>query len=74
MAGIDTSAGSGQEPELHHPKGLTRALAKQTFHIVVTYQPAGRYWAFQWLETGIYLLLALLAAVACYWWVVRRSD
>ena len=50
------------------------ALAKQTFHIVVTYQPAGRYWAFQWLETGIYLLLALLAAVACYWWVVRRSD
>jgi len=50
------------------------AVAEKTFHIVVSYQPASRYWAFQSLETGIFALLALLAAGACYWWVVRRSD
>jgi hypothetical protein len=50
------------------------ALAQHTFHIVVTYQPASRYWAFQWIEGGIFALLALLAASACYWWVVRRND
>ena len=50
------------------------AVAERTFHIVLTYQPASRYWAFQSIETGIFLLLALLAGAGCYWWVVRRSD
>jgi ABC-type transport system involved in multi-copper enzyme maturation permease subunit len=48
-------------------------LAARTFHLLVTYQPASRYWTFQWLETGIFLALALLAAIACYWWVTRRT-
>ena len=62
------------------PAGLDAAMrsctsaAQHTFHMVVTYQPAGRYWTLQWLETGIYLVLAMLAAAGCYWWVVRRSD
>jgi hypothetical protein len=39
----------------------------------VTYQPAGRYWPFQGIETGIYVLLAAaLIAVAVA--VVRRRD
>jgi hypothetical protein len=50
------------------------ALAQRTFHIVVTYQPGSRYWAFQWIETGSFVALALLGAAGCYWWVVRRSD
>ncbi|MGH3124369.1 MAG: ABC transporter permease subunit, partial [Streptosporangiaceae bacterium] len=29
------------------------------FRQTVTYQPASRYWAFQWVETAIYLALAL---------------
>ena len=32
----------------------------------VTYQPAIRYWAFQWTETAIYLALALLLAGLCF--------
>ena len=32
----------------------------------VTYQPASRYWAFQWTETAIYLVLALLLAGLCF--------
>lgn len=44
------------------------------FHLrqVVTYQPASRYWAFQWYETAIFLGLALALAGACYWWIRRR--
>ena len=49
------------------------AQVAKTFHVVVSYQPASRYWAFQWLETGIFVALALLAAAACYWWVTRRA-
>ncbi len=39
----------------------------------VTYQPAGRYWPFQGIETGIYLLLAA-ALIAVTFTVVRRRD
>jgi len=31
-----------------------------------------RDWAFQWAETGLYLLLALLLAGFCTWRVNRR--
>ena len=39
---------------------------------LVTYQPASRYWAFQWSETAIFLAPALLLAGFCFWWVRRR--
>jgi hypothetical protein len=40
----------------------------------VTYQPADRFWTFQWIETGIYLALALGLAGVCFWRLrVRRS-
>lgn len=45
-----------------------------TFHALVSYQPISRYWAFQWLETGIFTGLALLAALGCYLWVTRRAT
>ena len=48
------------------------ALAKLHLRQVVTYQPASRFWAFQWAETGIYVLLALLLAGLCVWLVNRR--
>jgi hypothetical protein len=41
------------------------------YHFLVTYQPADRFWRFQAIESGIYLLLsALLLALTAYW--VRR--
>ena len=39
----------------------------------VTYQPASRYWPFQGIETGIYLLLAA-ALIAVTFVLVRRRD
>jgi ABC-type transport system involved in multi-copper enzyme maturation permease subunit len=51
-----------------------RSRAAHTFRLLVTYQPASRYWAFQWLETGLFVVLALMAAAGCYWWIVRRTS
>jgi hypothetical protein len=41
---------------------------------LVDYQPAGRFWALQSYETGIYLVIALLLAGLCGWWVHRRLS
>jgi hypothetical protein len=38
-----------------------------------TYQPASRYWTFQGIETGIYVLLAA-ALIAATFVIVRRRD
>jgi hypothetical protein len=43
-----------------------------TYHEVVAYQPASRYWAFQWYETAIFVGLALAFAGLCFWLVRRR--
>lgn len=49
------------------------AQAARLLHLEVSYQPASRYWAFQGLESGIFVALALLAAGATYRWVTRRA-
>ncbi|MDQ1752399.1 MAG: hypothetical protein QOE71_3455 [Pseudonocardiales bacterium] len=38
---------------------------------VLTYQPAGRYWPFQWYETSIYLSVALVL-VGFTFWLIKR--
>ncbi|MGO9301613.1 MAG: hypothetical protein ACLQEG_14945 [Acidimicrobiales bacterium] len=39
---------------------------------MTTYQPASRYWTFQWIELGLFIVLAVLLAAASTWWVRRR--
>jgi hypothetical protein len=43
-----------------------------TYHELVTYQPAGRYWALQWEELALYGVAALLLGAFCVWWVRHR--
>ena len=62
----------------HAPAAAAKALADcaakvaARFHEVVTYQPASRYWAFQWYELAIFLGAALILAGVCFWDVRRR--
>ena len=50
------------------------AIGRLDLRQVVVYQPGSRYWAFQWLETAMYLVLALLLAGFCIWWTRRRLS
>jgi hypothetical protein len=53
--------------------GANRCLATAGYHSFLTYQPASRYWAFQGIETGIYVAIALLL-LAVTFYVVRHRD
>jgi ABC-type transport system involved in multi-copper enzyme maturation permease subunit len=46
-------------------------LATQNLHFTAEYQPADRYWTFQWLEFAAYLLLAGLLAGFAFWRIRR---
>ncbi len=43
-----------------------------TYHEVVAYQPAGKFWYFQWYDLAIYLAAAVFMAAGCIWWIRRR--
>jgi hypothetical protein len=40
---------------------------------IVTYQPAGRFWTFQFIDAGLYLALAAAALGAAIWLLHRRA-
>ncbi|MFE4212824.1 transporter [Streptomyces sp. NPDC056844] len=47
-------------------------LTEAGFRQQVSYQPAGNFWTLQWVETGLYLGLALALTGFCAWWIRRR--
>jgi hypothetical protein len=63
----DCLPGPGQRDQ-----GCFARLEREGYRQVVTYQPAGSFWAFQRDETLIYLALALLLAGLCTWWTRNR--
>lgn len=42
--------------------------------LFVSYQPADRFWTFQWIETGIYVGFSVLVLFAAFWLVRRRLN
>ncbi len=50
-----------------------RCLAAAGYHNYVSYQPASRYWAFQGIETGIFLVVSFLLLAVTYVVVTRRD-
>jgi hypothetical protein len=51
---------------------LGSCLSRQGIRIDVSYQPASRYWAFQWIETAIFIALASALTWYCFWHLARR--
>ena len=56
------------------PSAFVDCLASQGIREAITYQPASRYWRFQWAETAIYLALALVLAFYCFRRLNRRLS
>jgi hypothetical protein len=55
------------------PLSVLPCLAAHGYRGYVTYQPASRFWAFQGIETGIYVVLAA-ALLGVTFWVLKRRD
>ncbi|MDQ1731763.1 MAG: hypothetical protein QOK10_1922 [Pseudonocardiales bacterium] len=52
---------------------MNSCMSDNGFRRLTTYQPANRYWTFQFIESGIFIALAALLIVACVV-IVRRRD
>ncbi|HEY2508627.1 MAG TPA: ABC transporter permease [Streptosporangiaceae bacterium] len=55
------------------PAAFLQCLSGRGIRLSITYQPASRYWEFQWIETGIFLVLATGLGGLCYLRVRRPS-
>ena len=54
------------------PKACFQWLGSLHLRGVATYQPASHYWPLQWVESGIFLTLAVLLAGVSLWWTRHR--
>ncbi len=52
---------------------LGQCLASHGFRQAVTFQPAGRFWAFQGMEAAIFVVLAAALVGFAIWWVLSRD-
>jgi hypothetical protein len=72
---LNPLAGGGHTTQA--PPGAVTAMQEcvarlaTTYHEVVTYQPASRYWPLQWSELCVYLAAALALAALTVWRVRR---
>ena len=55
------------------PGTVMQCLTAHGYRGYLTYQPASRFWAFQGIETGIYVGLAAVL-IAVTFWVLKRRD
>lgn len=55
------------------PASITQCVVQHGYTQWTSYQPASRFWAFQWIEGGWLLALSLLLIAATVWLVRRRA-
>lgn len=51
---------------------FTQCLHAHGWQFFTAYQPADRFWTFQGIETGIYVVVAIALVALTIWWVRRR--
>ena len=66
-------ASTGQTPKSFSMNAVFSCMQSHGWRGFATYQPASRYWTFQGIETGIYILLAA-ALIAATYVIVRQRD
>jgi hypothetical protein len=65
-----SSAGTGKNGA---PEGWGPCLIQHGYAMWTSYQPASRFWPFQWIEGGWLLALSVLLIAATVWLVGRRA-
>jgi hypothetical protein len=55
------------------PALLNSCLASHGFHTQILYQPASRFWAFQGIEAGVFVVLATALVAVAYRMVLARD-
>ena len=55
------------------PASIAPCMAAHGYRGYLTYQPASRFWAFQGIETGIFVVLAAVLLGVTFW-VLKRRD
>jgi hypothetical protein len=71
--GIAIPATCQQSMANHNPPAVVPCLVAHGYQGYLTYQPASRFWAFQGIETGIFVVLAAIL-LAVTFWVLKRRD
>jgi len=56
------------------PTGFAQCLAQHGYTQWTSYQPASRFWPFQWIEGGWLLALSVLLIAVTIWLVGRRAT
>ena len=64
---------SSVAPDKIGPLGFAPCLAQHGYTQWTSYQPASRFWPFQWIEGGWLLALSVLLIAATIWLVRRRA-
>jgi len=64
---------SSVPPDKIGPLGFAPCLAQHGYTQWTSYQPASRFWPFQWIEGGWLLALSTFLIVATVWLVHRRA-
>ena len=62
-----------QKVLLNQRRGVPSCMAAHGYRGYLTYQPASRFWAFQGIETGIFVVLAAVLLGVTFW-VLKRRD
>jgi hypothetical protein len=56
-----------------NPQAVLPCMAAHGYRGYLSYQPASRFWAFQGIETGIFVILAAVL-IGITFWVLKRRD
>jgi hypothetical protein len=71
--GLQVPAGGRHCLTIASLHNIPSCLTAHGYRGYLTYQPASRFWAFQGIETGIFIVLAA-ALLGVTFWVVKRRD
>lgn len=68
----ETPAASANGPNPAVQALVEQCVTQLGLKEALTYQPASRYWAFQWYEAALFIALSVILSGSCFWLVRRR--